>query len=219
MTVSLVSAGSVAAGSTSVTPSFGASTTSGNLLVAFVMSNDSDSGEGGFIAVSDETWWLAYSGGAPYNWAAIWYKKDCGSGETAPTFSDGGPNSYVVAQLAEFSGCANSEVDAKGGGWGFPSSTTADGRDAAAGDLIVGMGVWNGGNAVTGMAAQITGSQGGNLTTNTLASNSSSTPPQFITAYAIGDSTLGSDADTFAGSFSTGSDNTPVNLIASFKAA
>lgn len=221
MSISLVSAGSATTGSQTASPDFGQSTTEGNFLVAFVCANSvRGEEETDEITCSDEfTWHPGTAASADYNQAAIFYKPNCGSGETAPSFSGNDNSSYVVALLAEFSGVstnASTVLDQIAGYYGFPSGCACSRADSEAGELLVGMASWNGPNAVTGLAAGMTGSQGSSLSVNTLAANATGTPPQYVMAWAVNDSTLGSDAETFAGTFSSGSDNEPCNILAAF---
>lgn len=221
----LVSAGELNTGSTSSSPSFGQETAEGNHLVAFVMCNSSGDNETApNISTSAEGWHKRIQWGGQYNYAAIFYKADCGADETAPTFSADAYSSYTAALLSEFSDVSTtvsefSPQDQIGHHYGFPSACTADSGDSAASDLIVSLSCWNGTNAVTGLYAQITGSQGSNLTTNVLSSNNTSTAPQHVIAWAVNDSSLGSNANGLSAGFSSGYDNLPVNLLASFLAA
>jgi hypothetical protein len=98
MPYALVSAGAV---SSSLSPSFGQATAAGNLLVAWVYADTGGSSDP-FNPVSG--WTKAVVPGASFNWSSIWYKANCGAGETAPVFTTAGANFGANSQLAEFSG-------------------------------------------------------------------------------------------------------------------
>lgn len=129
-----VSHGSTSASAQPAVPAFGQATTAGNLLVAVVVAQATGTPTG--MTCSDGTWFLAVNDA---NLAAIWYKANCGAGETAPTFTATGQN--AIAQLIEFSGgSTTSPLDQTatiGGGATSPGVATAAGVDVASGQLIV----------------------------------------------------------------------------------
>lgn len=163
--ITLVSQGTIAA---SGSPAFGAATTAGNLLVAWVGSNGSTASA--TITTAASGWVQADAGGGAFSWSALWYKPGCGASETAPVFSDPHGNIYY-SQLAEFSGAAAvSPVDQhgnaySGGGnslWGINPAA-----DANAGDLVCVSSFWNGANSGgTISVAQFTDSTGTAITRN-----------------------------------------------------
>ena len=93
-----VAAGSVAL---SLTPSFGAVTIAGDLLIAWVYSNSNNVSFG--TSCSDPSWLLAGHAGGQFGWVSLWYKPYCNAAETAPVFTDSG-YSEPLSQLLEFSG-------------------------------------------------------------------------------------------------------------------
>ncbi len=126
----------------SFSPSFGKTTTAGNLLLAWVYSNSSSASF--TTTCSDPSWTPAGHAGTSFGWKSLWYKLDCGHGETAPVFNDIAASS-PMSQLLEFSGVyALDQVAANS------SSTnvtyTAASPDTASGDLIFGFCTFNGTN-------------------------------------------------------------------------
>ncbi len=122
------SAGTVVSGSGTLSPLFAQATTAGNLLVAFCAN-------GGSNFTTSATGWV---NSGSHSTADMWYRPNCGAGETAPTFT----HSVVVGSicLMEFSGVATaSPLDRHGQGPGLatsPQVTTMPGADAAAGELV-----------------------------------------------------------------------------------
>lgn len=143
--ITLVSQGSIAA---SGTPAFGAATTAGNLLIAWVGSNGSTASFTGTVTGSG--WVNASSGGGSHTWAAVWCKPNCGAGESAPVFADSA-GSVFYSQLAEYSGAATSSpVDQSGGAGSGGSNQFWEVNltpDTDAGDLVAACGFWNGSNS------------------------------------------------------------------------
>lgn len=101
MTIALVgSVGTVATGTTSCVPAFAQTTTAGNFLAAWVASDQTGT-------QTPPTGWsivTLYQAAA-----AIMYKANCATGETAPTFTTNG--STIAAAMAEFSGVATSSPE------------------------------------------------------------------------------------------------------------
>lgn len=98
------SLGALAVGSnTSVSPAFGQATVAGHLLVAWVGSDSVD-------PTTAAAGWVKIKSGSPsgFKFVAIWAKPNCGSGESAPTFTAAGSTQPMYAQLGEFSGAATS---------------------------------------------------------------------------------------------------------------
>lgn len=120
--------GTAATGSGTTSPSFAQATSAGNLLVGWVIASLAN-------ATTSATGWLKAVGQST-DTIAIWYKPNCGAGETAPTFSG---NGTMWAVLAEFSGGdTSSPTDKIGGGLSAtsPLSQSASGADVEAGQLV-----------------------------------------------------------------------------------
>ncbi len=122
----------------SIQPSFGQSTTAGNLLIAWVTQRNDTVNQ---ITTSASGWSQAVQKQGSQSAAAIFYKANCASGETSPVF--GATNAVrMVAQLAEFSGPTTIPVDQTGTLSGVvspasPLSVTAGGADMQSGELQV----------------------------------------------------------------------------------
>lgn len=140
MAIALVSSGTLASltqasgGSGTVAPTFAQATTAGNLLIAVVWMGGVS---GTSIATNGTGWAQANSGSVG---AFVFYKKNCGASEAAPTFNSNG-GTYAAAALFEFSGADTSapvdkQVSIVGG---ITSPQTADigANDSAATDLVV----------------------------------------------------------------------------------
>lgn len=138
--VSSVQVGPAVAGTTPTLPS---ATTTGNTLVAVMNGND---GVTTFPFVcSDSTWTLGEPWGGATAWGSIWYKQNCGAGETMPTFSStGAPGSDRWCQAFEFTPCVFVQANNNAGA-STPVYLTA--LDPVAGCLLLGSGYWNGPHA------------------------------------------------------------------------
>jgi hypothetical protein len=138
------------------TPAFGQPTTAGNLLLAWVATNSSSATFD--TSVTGAGWVQAGHGGTASGWASIWYKPNCGNGESPPTFSSGG--SSIWSQLGEFSGAAAASpldqtatgADAQYWGATFPA------YDTTGGELATAISYWNGSNT----GGTVTVAQAGN---------------------------------------------------------
>jgi hypothetical protein len=120
---------------TAVAPAFGQATVAGHLLVAVV----SNSGAGPTISNGVAGWVQAVQNTSNVV-ATIFYKPNCGTGETAPAFASSGAVTNMVAQLSEWSGVATaSPLDQIGTANSSSATTTvaATTIDAQAGDLVV----------------------------------------------------------------------------------
>jgi hypothetical protein len=85
MAIALVKAGTiVTATGTSVAPAFGQATAAGNLLVACLVTI---TGGAYTLTISDGTWTRVSPTDSNSTHAAIFYKQNCGAGETAPTLN------------------------------------------------------------------------------------------------------------------------------------
>lgn len=135
MAISFVAAGTVATGATSASPTFGASTTAGNLLVCIAAAQAIS----GAMTITGSGWLAVHADGTVPD-SMVFYKPNCGAGETAPVVNGGSGAGFVAAVLMEFSGAAaaspldqvrdnNSSVT--------PLSLTMLGADAGAGELVV----------------------------------------------------------------------------------
>lgn len=115
----------------SITPAFGQATTAGNTLIAMVAA------QGGAIGCSTSGWVQAKLSNNTQ--AAIWYKVNCGAGETAPTFTAAGAV-YMAAVLSEWSGGGTSPtVDQTGTASGTvsPAVLVNGGNDTDSSDLAI----------------------------------------------------------------------------------
>lgn len=214
MSYALVKLGSVAA---SLSPAFGQSTAAADLLVCWLGSN-SGSATNPFT-VSSGTGWTVDGFGGAFEWAGIAYKPDCGAGETAPVFADGGASSHFT-MLGEFSGGALASVldQAGNGGEGGGSDQVAQASapDSAAGDLIIGAVFWNGGATTPTISTTLTDSSGATVTPN-VVNNAGGVNPFYDFAWGIAGATLGASGDELTATLS-GFSNGGCG-IASFKAA
>jgi len=218
----LVAVGAPVSGSDHATGAFGQSTTAGNLLLAFAWSNNPGSS---YPFSAPSGWSLAVSGGVGYNWLGLYYKANCGSGETAPQFTDTG---YLVySGLAEFSGAATSSpLDQTGNANGALCQASA--VDSTGGDLVIGGASWNGSNANDDVSFDLYGSDGSSSATtgpvglsgnNWTNSGSNTGSPVYLFMYGTAAATLGSHADKIDNVASIEYENYPTYVIASFKAA
>jgi hypothetical protein len=82
---------------TAVTPAYGQATVAGHLLVAVVTSD-------GTGTTTTAAGWAQAQVISSIGQVAIWYKKNCGAGEAAPTFTSTTGSTPMHAQLTEFSG-------------------------------------------------------------------------------------------------------------------
>jgi hypothetical protein len=136
--IALVKAGAFKVGSSSAcAPAFGQATTAGSLLVAIA-------GCAGTVPAITGSGWVAGTSGS----LGIWYKPNCGAGESPPTFSAAGATSPIYAQLLEFSGADTSAPGETSGtalsSAGASSITAAcTAVDAAVGNLIVSGVLWS----------------------------------------------------------------------------
>jgi hypothetical protein len=211
--ITLVSQGAIAA---SGSPAFGAATTAGDLLVAFVVSSGSTAAA--TITTAASGWALAAAGGSAFIWSSVWYKPNCAAGETAPVFTD--PNGSIqFSQLAEYAGAAAvSPVDhAAGvsGGGAVPTFSVNLPPDTQAGDLVVACGFWNGSTSGGTVSIwQFTDSAGTAITPH--LQQASSGGVYLASLWGIAGNT-GSSGDTAYLSLSTF--DTAAGTVVSFKAA
>lgn len=129
MAYALVSLGAVNTGTNAASPTFGQATTAGNLLVAWVSS------QSGSASVSGTGWVNAAGSGGR---ASVWYRPNCGAGESAPSVAG---ITSTSAQLAEFSGGhLTSPLDQTGTSTVItsPDTVTNGGSDGDVGELILG---------------------------------------------------------------------------------
>ena len=216
MAVALVSLGPVSA---SFSPSFGQSTTAGDLLVAWLASNSGSAtnpfttSSGGWTIIPGDPG--TYGG---YAWTAVAYKANCAAGETAPVFSDGVTGTAIYSQLGEFSGAATSNVlDQSGTGSGDEIQTAAcTAPDTQSGDLIVSGAYWNSPGGAATASVTLTGGTGAAVTPNTTTGQpgGAGTTVYAFTWGVAG--AAGADDDTAVGTLSAFAGSGSV--IASFKA-
>lgn len=216
MGYALVSAGAVAS---SLSPSFGASTAAGNLLVAWLYANSGAATDP--FTVSGVTGWAEVGAeNGPYGsmWTGLWYKADCGSGETAPSFAATGSPTVTFAMLAEFSGGATSSpldqsgVVNSGSGTVNPACGAADGQG---GDLIVACLGWNGGASTT-ISNSMTDGTGASVTVTAYSNGTSNSGQVYDFAWGVAGG-HGASADTATGTVNAS--NGGSGVIASFKPA
>ena len=189
--VGLVSQGTPAL---SFSPSFGKTTTAGDLLLAWVYSNSSSAAFS--TTCSDPSWTLAGHAGASFGWESLWYKLHCKHAETPPTFSDTG-YSEPMSQLLEFSGAYALDQVAANASTTHVTYTAAS-PDTASGDLIFGFCAWNGSNmGPTTITLTGSDSSGAPLPLN-ISDNASagSTTQYWATGWAQAAAPAGPDLDT-----------------------
>jgi hypothetical protein len=202
------SAGAVAAANSSVTPAFGQATTAGNLLVAQVAHSGTTA-----IACSDGTWTSA--GQAVQGTvarAALFYKQNCGAGETAPTFTGGAVTIAVV--LSEWSGVATATpLDQTGTATGTatPLTVTASGTDGGTGRLVIAAYGWR-------TSAAVVASETDSTNFAQLVADSASRANHLGSPYSVTVAT-GSAADADTETESVGTVSSVAAVIASFAPA
>lgn len=111
MAIALLKAGAVATGTTSLTPAFGQSTTAGNFLSCQLTSTNST-----LITISGtpSTWLQAVPASGFTSLVFVFYRADCGAGESVPTFTANSGDA-LTAVLAEWTGVATtSPLDQSG---------------------------------------------------------------------------------------------------------
>lgn len=195
MGISLVSSGTVDYGG--LAPTFGQSTTAGNLLIAWLNSNSGNATDP-FVLSTGSGWFKAATGGANFGWSSIWYKPDCDAGETDPVWSASGGASQA-SMLAEFSGAATSSpVDQIGSGaTGGPTETdTCTAADTAAGDLIVFCVNYNGGSGSTTIGVTMKDSDGNSVSPTTNDNPTDTTGWKYVFSWGLAGATLGASGDT-----------------------
>jgi len=199
---------------TNLAPAFGQPTTAGNLLLCFV-TTDSSSATNPFT-ITGTGWTQAAVTGGSFNWGALFYRANCGASESAPTLGDGGAGAHWSG-LAEFSGGATSSpLDKTGTAAG--ATATASGADSAAGDLVAGLGFWDGATNAPNLGMTMTGSQNTALTVTTLSNTGGAPPLFYIFGWAVNSASLGATANSVtvtADQF----ENSPGTIITSFLAA
>ncbi len=198
-------------GAFSVQPPFGQATTAGNLLVA----------------------WLAPGGAGPAGWTqavtvfnnvqpAIWYKPNCSSSETAPTFtlSSNPFGINMQGMVAEFSGADTSPLSGTVGTSGAtsPLVATASPADAIAKALIATFTVDSLSKAGTATLTDTYTDSGGAQPTTVVAHTDASTSLvfHFICTYAIGTSATTGTADSVSHADSSMNISTMSTVLASF---
>src|SRR5881396_1735974 len=137
MAIALVgSVGTAVTGTTSVSPTFGQSTTAGNLLIAWVINDNG-------VTPATPSGWTLMAGNGAGDRARVYFKPNCGAGETAPTFSEAGAT-FMAAALAEFSGADTASPEDGGNrgntsnaGTSSPLVINKPSADSASGNLIV----------------------------------------------------------------------------------
>jgi hypothetical protein len=207
MAVALVKLGTVATGTTSVSPTFGQSTTAGNLLILWVADNNSSS------SPPLPSGWS--SAASTVQGSAIFYKPNCGAGETAPTLSDAG-SVFMAACLGEFSGADTSaprDRFSTSGGTTSPLVLNLNGTDLEVGELFCTADLWT----YTMSATKTTSDTYNNVSqqANVGSNDATSTASHYRFGYAV--TTGNSVADQNSATFTTTNVSTGTIAGASFK--
>lgn len=208
MAIANVSIGAISTVTTStVTPSFGAATTAGNLLVCVAGAVTG----GGVLSTSSTGWSSAIVGIFGVSNTAIFYKPNCGSGESAPTVSTSGSSiTALYAALSEWSGVATSSpVDQSNESSGTPAN------DLTAGELAISCRVHSNTKSATYTISSSWTPAGGSVTSlnNTGATKALSA---FMGSADIMSANTGHDTNVWTVTPSTGALSTNDTVIASF---
>ena len=206
MAIALVgSAGTVATGTNSVSPTFAQSTTAGNLLICWLATQNG--------APGTPSGWTAAVGGTAQT--EVYYKANCGAGETAPTISDN-VSTFMAAMLCEFSGAATtSPLDQKSTratGTTSPQTATAAAVDAASGELVISVDLF-----IYSMAATKTTSDTYNHATPTTNRNNDATSTANHYRMAWGTTTTNASADSNQVAFTTTNVSVVSCVVVTFK--
>lgn len=187
------SAGTVATGTGSVSPTFAQPTTAGNLLVAWVTSYTGDITSAG----SPPSGWSVGINVSAATDMVIFFKANCGAGESAPTFTAAAGTMF--ARLAEFSGGETVSPGEWGGnatGLSSPDTITAGGADLSAGELVLSVTAYN----YSMSATKTTSHSYNNGASSTAVSNdATSTATHYRMSYGI--TTGNASADTMTDTF------------------
>jgi hypothetical protein len=221
--IALVKNGSVASngGSGAAAPAFGQATGAGDLLVATVVATSGASG--GNFTCSDGTWTRAVQDVGRTNvQSAVFYKANCGAGETAPTFSYSNA-ATVQAALWEFSGVAvSAPLDKVGSANGSGTASTVpdviattSGVDAASGELFVSVDAFSFSSGYVETSSDTYGN--GATPTGNLNNDATGTQAHYRMAYGITTSNAAADQNEAVGN-KLGSAAVASVSIASFKA-
>jgi hypothetical protein len=199
------------AGAASISPTFGASTTAGDLLVA-VAGCDAN-----VRPATTASGWTRVDPAGPVNHVGIFYKQNCAAGETAPTFTATGA-AQMWAELSQWSGAdTTAPLDQSG------NATTSSGTlvstaaaDAAASSLEISCMYLTNSKSAT---YTISNSFSTGLATS--LGDSGATKATFAFGGSSGLTTANSSADgaTWTITPSTGALSSVVVVVASFKPA
>ena len=195
----LVSCGSAVQ---TLSPSFGQSTSAGDVLLAWVFSN---TGASSFnTTCSNPNWTLVDYAGAAFGWTSLWYRENCLAGETAPVFTSSGATG-PYSQLAEFRNVG--VLDQFGTATsGNQNITLAMGStDTQSGDFVAGILFWAGGNQTpVTITASAVDSSGSAMTLNTTSTNQGTTGQNaYLFFWGQASNGIGPGVDTVTGSLST----------------
>ncbi len=206
MAIALVgSLGALQSGASPLQAAFGQTTTAGNLLVGWA-------GHGAQqVATIDQGWTEILASSLNVH---LYYKANCGTGETAPSLTFAG-SSYDF-RVAEFSGAATTTPleGSQEGGTTSPTTVTIAAADAAAGNLLI---------AATGTVTSKAGTTTTTLTFNNATAtdagniDTTSTTVHYRFSYGVTTTNAGADSTT-----ATDSDMNLTNMVAligSFKAS
>ena len=193
LAVSLVKAGTVVTGTTSVALNFGQATAAGHLLVALVNNGATTTN----ITCNQPGWVNTATQGFWYDtW--VWYKVAAGS-DVAPTFSSSGAT-FMAGILVEFAGPTNSDQSVAGlsGGGGVALTLTCAAPDGAAGDLVVSSMYMGHGSAET--TTQTASFNNGATATRLANNDSTSTINHYSFSYGVTTSNSVATSGTIADS-------------------
>jgi hypothetical protein len=214
MAIALVKAGTVATGTTTISPTFGQTTTAGNLLVLLIAAQGSadstDRTPTGYTRADGTSGDQAETN--------VYFKANCGAGETAPTYTDSGATS-IAGVLAEFSGVATtSPLDqhiSTSGGITSPQTATTAGADVGATELVLGID-----RLVYSMAATKTTTNAfNNGATATDLGNNDGTSSANHYRFSYGINTGNSTADVLTCTFTTTNISGAARHISSYQVA
>ena len=215
MAIALVKSGAVTADVNAASPAFGQATTAGNLLIAMVNA-EVGGGTTGITLGGGSTGWVEVTHTTNFE-AVIYYKKNCGASETAPTFTFSGATSGW-ASLHEFSGCDTSAPLDQSGTSTSGTTCTASGTDGSNNLAVCGFVLDCSKTAtVTSWASTWTPSGG---TTGDLANSDAVSSSKHVDArYSINSAHSAADSLQNTATLSKGVVNSQFGIIASFKPA
>lgn len=181
--------------------SFGQATTAGNLLIMWATGSGDNTIDQGWSNFGID----------------IWYKANCGAGETAPTLTPGA-NTPKAIMLGEFSGVATSSpADLYNFGQSFssPNTTTLASPDASSGELLIAVNLV----ALTKSGTHTSTTSFNNGATSLGNVNDDSTSGIYHYRFSYGITTGNSAADSLTSTSDSMNVSTVNGRLASFKVA